>query len=215
MSNLITVTNPQSPVSEAYRTLRTNLMFYSTEKPLHTILITAVSAPEDKSDVVANLAVTFAQSGHKTIIVDADLRRPHQHTLWGVSNERGLTSMMTDSALLANPPLVATKIENLSLLPSGVLPPVPADILSNQRMGEIIGILKARADYVIFDAPPILSATDASLLASKLDGVVLAVRAGKTRRDHLSQAQSALAKVHVRVLGTILTNAPRERAQKY
>ncbi|MCU0481943.1 MAG: CpsD/CapB family tyrosine-protein kinase [Anaerolineae bacterium] len=215
MSNLITVTNPQSPVSESYRTLRTNLMFYSTEKPLHTILITSVSAPEDKSEVVANLAVTFAQSGHKTIVVDADLRRPSQHTLWGVSNERGLTTMMTDPALLANPPLVSTKIENLSLLPSGVLPPVPADILSNQRMSEIIGILKARADYVIFDAPPVLSATDASLLANKLDGAVLAVRAGKTRRDHLVQAQSALAKVHVRVLGTILTNAPRERAQKY
>jgi non-specific protein-tyrosine kinase len=190
-------------------------MFYSTEKPLHTILITSVSAPEDKSEVVANLAVTFAQSGHKTIVVDADLRRPSQHTLWGVSNERGLTTMMTDPALLANPPLVSTKIENLSLLPSGVLPPVPADILSNQRMSEIIGILKARADYVIFDAPPVLSATDASLLANKLDGAVLAVRAGKTRRDHLVQAQSALAKVHVRVLGTILTNAPRERAQKY
>lgn len=215
MSNLITLTNPQSPISEAYRTLRTNLMFYSTEKPLHTILITAVSAPEDKSDVVANLAVTFAQSGHKTIIVDADLRRPSQHTIWGVSNERGFTTMMTDPALLANPPLIATKVENLSLLPSGALPPVPADILSNQRMSEIIGILKARADYVIFDAPPVLSATDASLLANKLDGAVLAVRAGKTRRDHLAQAQSALAKVHVRVLGTILTNAPRERARKY
>ncbi|MCL4254995.1 MAG: CpsD/CapB family tyrosine-protein kinase [Anaerolineae bacterium] len=215
MTNLITLTNPQSPVAEAYRTFRTNLMFYSVDKPLHTLLITSVSAPEDKSDVVANLAVTFAQSGHKTILVDADLRRPSQHTIWGVDNARGFTTMMTESATLANPPLVATSVENLSLLPSGALPPVPSDLLSNQRMSEIIGILKARADYVIFDAPPILSATDASLLASKLDGVVLAVRAGKTRRDHLSQAQQSLARVHVKLLGTILTNAPRERAKKY
>lgn len=215
MTNLITLTNPQSPVAEAYRTFRTNLMFYSTDKPLHTILITSVSAPEDKSDVVANLAVTFAQSGHKTILVDADLRRPSQHTIWGVDNARGFTTMMTEAATLANPPLVATSVENLSLLPSGALPPVPSDLLSNQRMSEIIGILKARADYVIFDAPPVLSATDASLLASKLDGVVLAVRAGKTRRDHLSQAQQSLARVHVKLLGTILTNAPRERAKKY
>lgn len=215
MTNLITLTNPQSPVAEAYRTFRTNLMFYSTDKPLHTILITSVSAPEDKSDVVANLAVTFAQSGHKTILVDADLRRPSQHTIWGVDNARGFTTMMTESATLANPPLVATSVENLSLLPSGALPPVPSDLLSNQRMSEIIGILKARADYVIFDAPPVLGATDASLLASKLDGVVLAIRAGKTRRDHLSQAQQSLARVHVKLLGTILTNAPRERAKKY
>ncbi len=215
MTNLITLTHPQSPVAEAYRAFRTNLMFYSTDKPLHTILITSVSAPEDKSDVVANLAVTFAQSGHKTILVDADLRRPSQHTIWGVDNARGFTTMMTESATLANPPLVATSVENLSLLPSGALPPVPADLLSNQRMSEIIGILKARADYVIFDAPPVLSATDASLLASKLDGVVLAIRAGKTRRDHLLQAQQSLARVHVNLLGTILTNAPRERATKY
>ncbi|MDX2075684.1 MAG: CpsD/CapB family tyrosine-protein kinase [bacterium] len=215
MTNLITLTNPQSAIAEAYRTLRTNLMFYSTDKPLHTILITAVSAPEDKSEVVANLAVTFAQSGHKTILVDADLRRPSQHTLWGVSGERGLTTMITDTATLANPPLVATSVENLSLLPSGALPPIPADVLSNQRMSEIIGVLKARADYILFDAPPLLSATDASLLASKLDGVVLAVKAGKTRRDHLSQAQQTLARVHVRLLGTILTHAPRERSQKY
>lgn len=215
MTNLITLTNPQSPVAEAYRTFRTNLMFYSVDKPLHTLLITSVSAPEDKSDVVANLAVTFAQSGHKTILVDADLRRPSQHTIWGVDNARGFTTMMTESATLANPPLVATSVDNLSLLPSGALPPVPSDLLSNQRMSEIIGILKARADYVIFDAPPVLSATDASLLASKLDGVVLAVRAGKTRRDHLSQAQQSLARVHVKLLGTILTNAPRERAKKY
>ncbi|HRF99009.1 MAG TPA: hypothetical protein PLZ51_27550, partial [Aggregatilineales bacterium] len=92
---------------------------------------------------------------------------------------------------------------------------IPADVLSNQRMSEIIGILKARADYILFDAPPLLSATDASLLASKLDGVVLAVKAGKTRRDHLSQAQQTLARVHVRLLGTILTHAPRERSPKY
>jgi non-specific protein-tyrosine kinase len=215
MTHLITLTNPQSPVAEAYRTLRTNLMFYSTDKPLHTLLITSVSAPEDKSDVVANLAVTFAQSGHKTILVDADLRRPVQHTIWGVDHARGFTSMMTDPTTLANPPLVATSVDNLSILPSGDLPSIPADMLSNQRLSEIIGILKARADYVLFDAPPVLSATDASLLASKLDGMVLAVRAGKTRRDHLSQAQQLLARVHVKVLGTILTNAPRERAKRY
>jgi len=215
MTQLITITNPQSAVAEAYRTLRTNLMFYSVDKPLHTLLITAVSAPEDKSEMVANLAVAFAQSGHKTILVDADLRRPSQQSLWGVSGERGLMTMMTDAATMANPPLVATSVENLSLLPSGILPTIPADVLSNQRMGDIIGVLKARADYVLFDAPPVLSATDAVLLGSRMDGVILAIRAGKTRRDHLAQAQQALARVHVRLLGTVLTNAPRERSQKY
>ena len=201
--------------SEAFRTLRTNLMFNNTERALTTILVTAPAEAGDKSTVVANLAVTFAQAGNKTILVDSDLRKPAQHELWGANNARGLTTMMTEDAALSNPPLQATDIPDLQLLTTGPLPPVPADVLSNQRMSEVIGVLKARASYVLFDSPPVLAATDAALLGAKVDGTLLVVRAGHTRRDQLAQARQALERVHVRLLGAILTDAPKERGTYY
>ncbi len=209
-ANLITLRDPQAAASEAFRTLRTNLMFSSVDRPVSTLLVTSTSQPDNKSEAVANLAVTFAQSGNRTILVDCDLRKPSQHSIWGVDNTRGLTTMILEDSALATPPLVETEVENLSLLPSGPIPPNPADILSNQRMAEIVGLMKARASYVLFDAPPVLVASDAALLGSKLDGVLLVVRAGTTRRDHVTQAKSSLERVHVRLLGAVLADAPRE-----
>ena len=208
--NLITLTDPRSPAAEAYRSLRTNLMFSSVEKPLHTLLVTSTAQADDKSTVLANLAVTFAQGGNKTILVDCDLRKPTQHDIWGVSNERGLTTMMLEDSAMSTPPLVNTEVDGLQILPCGPLPPNPADVLSSQRMNAVIGVLKARANYVLFDAPPVLAATDAALLASKLDGVLLVVRAGHTRRDHTVRAREALQRVHVRIVGAVLSNAPTE-----
>lgn len=209
-TTLITLSDPRSAAAEAYRSLRTNLMFTSIEKPITAFAITSPSSSEDKSLVLANLAVTFAQSGNKTIIVDGDLRRPAQHDIWGISNERGLTTMMLDDAALSNPPLIETDVPNLSVLPSGVLPPVPADVLSSPKMSSVIGVLKARAHYLLFDSSPVLAATDAALLGAKLDGVVLVVRAGATRRDHAARARETLERVHVKVLGAVMTNAVRE-----
>lgn len=214
-ATLITLTDPRSAAAEAYRSLRTNLMFASVERPLETLLVTSSAQSEDKSVVLANLAVTFAQAGNKTIIVDADLRRPAQHELWGVPNERGLTDMILQDTAMSSPPLVATDIPNLSVLPSGKLPPVPSDVLSSAKMSEVIGVLRARAHYILFDAPPILVAADAALLGAKVDGVVLAMRVGVTRRDQAARAKQTLERVHVRLLGVALTNAPRENVSGY
>ncbi len=213
--NLITLTNPRSEAAEAFRTLRTNLMFSSIEKPLSTLLVTSASDSDDKSLAVANLAVTFAQSGNKTILVDCDLRKPAQHTIWGINNERGLTTMITEDPAMSSPPLVETEVQNLSILPTGPLPPVPSDVLSNQRMNDIIGVLKARANYILFDSPPILAASDAALLSTKLDGVLIIVQAGHTRRDHVEKAKHAIEQVHAHIVGVVLTNAPREASYKY
>jgi len=209
--NLITLTDPRSPTAEAFRTLRTNLMYTSVERPIQTLLLTAAADADDKSTALANLAVTFAQAGHKTILVDSDLRQPTQHKLFGVESRRGLTNMMLEDALMANPPLVDTGIDHLSLLPAGETPPNPADLLSSRRMDEVIGVLKARAAYVLFDAPPVLAASDAVVLGTKVDGVLLVVRVGLTRRDRVAQARDALEQVHARVVGAVLTNATRER----
>lgn len=212
--NLITLTDPRSAAAEAYRTLRTTLMFSSVENPIQTLLVTSTVDGEGKSDALANLAVTFAQAGNKTILVDADMRRPSQHDIWNVENQ-GLTTMMIEDASLSNPPLVESGIENLLLLPAGEEPPNPADLLSSKRMNEIIGILKARATYVLFDSPPVLAATDAALLGVKVDGALLVIKAGQSRRDQTNQAQSRLEQVNVRVVGAVLTNAPRESRKAY
>ena len=213
-ANLITLTDPRSAAAEGYRSLRTNLMFTSVESPLHTLLVTSPVDDEGKSETLANLAVTFAQAGHKTILVDADLRRPTQHKIWGIENT-GLTTMMIDDASMATPPLVQTTIENLLILPAGEEPPNPADLLSSKRMNEVIGVLKARAAYVLFDSPPVLAATDAALLGVKVDGALLVVKAGQSRRDQTTRARNALEQVHVRVVGAVLTNAPRESYRVY
>lgn len=190
-------------------------MFSSVENPIETLLVTSPAESEGKSQIIANLAVTFAQAGNKTILVDSDLRRPSQHTIWGINNERGLTTMMLEPSAMSTPPLVDSGIENLQILPSGILPPTPADVLGSQRMNEVIGVLRARAHYILFDSPPVLAATDAALLGSKLDGVLIVIRAGHTRREHAARARQALERVHVRVVGAALTNAPRENTGKY
>ena len=212
---LITLSEPRSAAAEAYRSLRTNLMFSSVENPIHALLVTSPARDDHKSVTLANLAVTFAQGGSKTILVDADLRQPKQHRIWGISGQRGLTGMMVDDAAISQPPLQAAGVENLQIMVSGELPPNPADLLSGKRMDEIISVLKGRADYVLFDSPPVLVAADAALLGIKLDGALLAVRAGDTRRDHAAQARQALERVHVRVVGAVLTNAPRESRIAY
>ncbi len=214
-AKLITLSQPRSAASEAYRSLRTNLMFSSVESPIQTLLVTSAAREDQKSVTLANLAVTFAQSGNRTILVDADLRQPKQHEIWNSANDRGLSSMMVEDSAIDKPPLQDTAVDGLKIVCAGELPPNPADLLSGRRMDEIIAALKQRADYVLFDSPPILAATDAALLGIKLDGALLAIRAGETRRDHTTQARRALERVHVRIVGAVLTNAPSDNRFAY
>jgi non-specific protein-tyrosine kinase len=212
MTNLVTLQDPRSAAAEAFRTLRTNIMFSGLENPIHALVVTSPAPEDGKSVTLANLAVTMAQSGHSTILIDADLRRPTQHTLWNVPNDVGLTSMLLDDAILAAPPLKTVGVENLAVLTSGPLPPNPADLISAKKMQTAIDALKAQAEYVLFDAPPVLAVTDTALLASKLDGVLLVVKAGSTRRDYVQQAKQALERINVRIVGVALTNAAQDSA---
>lgn len=204
----MTLTDPRSPVAEAYRALRTNLAFATLDKPIETLVVTSAAPDERKSRVLANLAVTMAQGERRTILVDADLRRPDLHGIFGAPNDRGLATMIVDEMALGNPPLLDVGVENLSLLPSGSPPPNPADLLSSARMEQAITALKTHADLVLFNAPPIITVTDAVVLSTKVDGVLLVVTAGRTRRDHVERAKELLERVHVRIVGTVLNNAP-------
>jgi capsular exopolysaccharide synthesis family protein len=211
-SNLIMITEPRSAAAEAYRTLRTNLLFSTVDNPLNTLVFTSPTPESGKSTTIANLAVSLAQGGHDTILVDCDLRQPKQHDLWALPSDRGLTTMMLEAGALAEPPLNDVGIERLSVITTGQLPPNPADLLGSRKMDEVIGVLKARAEFVLFDAPPALAVSDAVILGSKVDGVMLVMRAGHTRRDHAIRAKDLLAQLHIRVVGSVLTNAPRDAA---
>lgn len=208
--NLITLTDPRSPISEAYRTLRTNLSFYSVDNPIRTLVVTSPAPDEGKSTTIANLAVTMAQSGRRTILVDCDLRRPTLHELFEVDNNTGITSMVLNEN--APPSLRKTEVENLWLLPSGPKPPNPADLLGSRQIDRVLTQLKEQADIVLLDAPPVVGVTDAAVLGAKADGVLLIINAGKTRREHAERAKELLERARVRIIGAALTNAQSDNS---
>jgi len=205
---LITLTDPRSPVSEAYRTLRTNLSFSSLDEPIRTLVVTSAAPEEGKSTTIANLAVTMAQGGKKTILVDCDLRRPTLHEIFNLPAEPGLTNLLLedrDQQLVHD-----TEVEGLQVLTSGPLPPNPADLLGSQKIDQIISQLASSADIVLFDAPPVIAVTDATVLGSKVNGVLLVINAGKTRREHAARARELLDRANVRIIGAALVNAPKD-----
>ena len=209
-ATLITIGNPRSPISEAYRTLRTNLEFTSLDKPIRSMVVTSAAPEEGKSTTLANLAVTVAQAGKKVILVDCDLRRPALHQIFNAPSTPGFTDMMRDDALMNQPPLQETSVPNLFLLPSGTLQPNPAELLGSRRMGDVIAALQHHAEMVLFDAPPVIAVTDAAVLSSKVDAVLLVVSAGKTKREHAKKAKALLDKVNAHLIGAVLNNVKGE-----
>ncbi len=208
MLNLVTVTEPRSPAAEAYLSLRTNLEFSSMEQPLHTILVTGVDETVDKSIALANLAVVMAQAGDRVTLVDGDLRRPQQHEIFGLNNNSGLATWLDD--IEEKPLLQPTEVDGLRLLTSGPVPDNPVTLLSHKRLTELLVELSVDQDYVLVDAPPVLAVTDAALWASRVDGTVLLVNAGRTKRDHAQRAKAMLERVHARIVGAVLLNAEQD-----
>src|SRR5262245_44580838 len=202
---LIAYYDPSSPVAEAYRTLRTNIQFSSLDKPVRTLLATSSGPEEGKSTTLANLAVVLAQAEKRVILVDCDLRKPALHKLFGLPNAAGLTSLLVQDDL-KELPLQEVGLAGLSVLTSGPLPPNPSELLGSQRLAHLIERLKEEADYVLFDTPPVIAVTDAAVLATRLDGAILVVSAGRTRRDLAQKAKAQLERVNANILGVVLNN---------
>ena len=205
-TNLVTITDPTSPAAEAYRRLRVNLLAAGRDDPLQTLLVVAAGLDAEKARTVANLAVTFTKMGKRVILADCDLRHPAQHTLFDLDNDTGLTSALehADAPL----PLQSTKLAGLKVLTSGSSVAVSSDLLASPVMRDLIARLRDEADVILFDAPPVVLATDAAELATQVDGVLLTVSAGQTKRDDALRAKDLLAKVGARLVGAALINAP-------
>lgn len=212
---LITVKHPRSPISEAYRVLRTNLEFSTLDRPMQTLLVTSPNPVEGKSTTAANLAVVMAQAGKSVVLVDADLRRPVQHRIFGVDNHRGLTATMLDGEPVLDGNLQQTGVENLRILTTGPLPPNPSELLGSQRMAGLLKQLKKEADIVVFDSPPSLAVADASVLATQADAVLLVADAGRTRRKLAREAVERFEQVGAHPLGVALNRLKEGRGGYY
>ena len=217
----VALQQPRAPVAEAFRSLRTNLQFSSAGRPLRTVLVTSPSPADGKSTVAANLAVVLAQSGRRVALVDADLRRPRAHQLFGLHKGEGLSGLFLqmqvylDGKLRLERSLQKTGLANLWLLASGSPPPNPAELLGSETMLAVLEAVKEQAQLVVIDSPPVLAVTDAAALAPGVDGVLLVIKPGATKLAACRQAVEQLRRVGANLLGVVLNDVQLKRSAYY
>jgi protein-tyrosine kinase len=212
--SLISITNPKSPISEQYRTIRTNIQFSTVDNDIRSLMVTSSGPGEGKSTTTANLAVVFAQQGKKVLMIDGDLRKPTVHYTFRLNNHIGLTNVLTKQATMEKA-IRETDQENLYVLPSGPIPPNPAELLGSRTMEEVLAIATEQFDLVIFDTPPVLAVTDAQVLANQCNGVVLVVSSGKTENEAAVKAKELLVNANAKLLGVVLNNKEQKDSQYY
>jgi capsular exopolysaccharide synthesis family protein len=202
-ATLVTKYTPRSHVSEAYRSLRTNIQFSRIDDPLKTVVISSAAPSEGKSTTAANLAITTAITGIRTLLVDADLRRPVIHSLFGLEREPGIINLLAEKLPLEKV-IKPSGIDNLSVLTCGAIPPNPSELLGSQRMKELIKTLSQQYDLVLFDSPPVITVTDTAVLSPQVDGIVLVVKSHVTDKRALARAKTILSNLKATILGVIL-----------
>jgi capsular exopolysaccharide synthesis family protein len=203
----------QSPLAEAYKTLRTSVLLSSAEGSPRTILVTSAQPNDGKTITVLNLAVSLSQLGSSVLIIDCDLRRPMTHKVFDVDTQPGLSTYLSsdldDDSIIRGLP-----IDNLWLIPSGPLPPNPAELISSAKMKTMLHDLSLRFDHILIDSPPISNVTDPVILSTLVDGVVLVVRDRKSKREAVRRARRELSAVGARVIGVVL-NGTKMHQMKY
>lgn len=201
--NLITYSNPESIITEEYRTIRTNIQFSMKEQKYKSILMTSPSLHEGKSTTVANLAVSMAQQKEKVLVIDADLRNPRIHSIFRLNNSVGLSSILTSSSSIEET-IKKTYMGNLDILPSGPIPDNPAELLGSKEFTELLQTLFQMYDVILIDSPPVLEVTDTKLLANQCDSVVLVLRHGKSKIEKTIEAKKVLKFAKVKLIGVII-----------
>jgi capsular exopolysaccharide synthesis family protein len=205
--NLVTELNPNSLITEAYRTLRMKIQYSTSSELMKTVLLTSVTSKDEKSKTIANLAVIYAREGKKVLVIDADLRTPMLHHTF-TSNGFGLADILLGQSPLSNA-ISETQIANLSFIPAGHATVSPSELLSSEQMQELLSQVKEEFDIVLIDSPPVLAVTDAQIMAAISDGVVLIVNQGKVKREAAKKALAQLNYVKAVVLGAVLVNTSK------
>lgn len=208
----ITLREPSSPTSEAYRTLRTNVSYTRPDQPVKSILVTSSEPGEGKTTTLANLAVVMAQNGKQVIVADCDLRHPRLHINFKLNNRKGMSNLFDQNALVLDGSCQVSGVRGLSVVTTGSLPPNPAEMLGSQKMEKILAAMTENADVVLVDTPPVLAVTDASVVAPLVDGVLLVVKPGRTRGRALARTIELLTQVKANILGVVLNDVSTQRS---
>ena len=213
---LFTLKNPKSVVSEAFRTLRTNIQFTNIDKSIKTIVITSSGPGEGKTTVTSNLATSIAQTEKRVLLIDCDMRKPRVHKVFGVTNLEGLTNILMGEKNLAD---VAFKgdqdIQSLTIVTSGPIPPNPAELLGSRRMSDFLQDMRDQFDMVILDSPPINLVTDSAILSTITDGTIMVVEVGKTDIEAAVSGKELLEKVNANLIGIVLNKIPTRGRSYY
>ena len=211
---LITKLEPMSPISEQYRTIRTNINFSSVDQDINTLMVTSSGPGEGKSTTAANLAVVFAQQGKSVLLVDADLRKPTVHYTFNLPNTSGLTSVLTNGISLEEA-VRSTDIKDLFVLTSGPIPPNPSELLGSKKMKIFLENAITDFSIVVFDTPPVLAVTDSQILANQCDGTILVVSSQKTEKELAIKAKELLESAKAKLLGVVLNNKKLQKNQQH
>ena len=213
---LITYEDPKSPISESYRSLRTNINYASVDTKIKSLLVSSPQPGEGKSTTVANLAIAFAQLRKRTLLIDADLRKPVQHNVFDQNRGPGLSEYLVGEVEDFNTIIHKTKVDFLSMVTAGGLPPNPSELLGSDRMSALVDQLEQEWDMVLFDSPPIVAVTDSSMISAEIDALVMVVKAGQTDRAAVDRALDTIQNVKSPLIGAILNGAnPETLAGKY
>jgi polysaccharide biosynthesis transport protein len=208
---LAVMADPSSPVAEAFRTLRTSILLSTAEHPPQVLLVTSSQPNEGKTSTTTNLAFTLAQKGSRVLMVEGDLRRPGIAKLLNLPNKRGLSEVLTGSLELRDALVPVEKFPNLWAMPSGAQPPNPAELLCSTRMENVLRQVREDFDHVIVDSPPVLPITDATILASMVDGVIMVVESEGTTRAALARAWNVIELSGGKLLGAVLNKVDARR----
>ncbi len=215
MNELIVYNKPKSQISEAIRTLRTNLQFTFVGNNKNVVLITSSMPGEGKSFISANLATSFSMINCKTLLIDADLRKGRQHKVFNIDNEKGLSSLLLDDIKKYNKYIVKTDIPNLDVLPSGIVPPNPSELLGSEQNTKLLDLLKTKYDLIILDCPPVNAVTDALVLTKYVDEVVLVCAYKTTPFDLLEQSKKTLENSGAKIAGVIVNKMENKKGNYY
>ncbi len=204
---------PKSIAAEAYRTLRTNIQYSSFDNEYRTIVVTSSEPGEGKTITAGNLALALAQGESKVLLVDCDMRKPSVHKNFRISNENGLTDLLLHKRTMEQ--VMVTYNENLTIVSSGRVSPNPSEMLGSRAMGTFLEEMKEHFDYVVMDTPPLGAVTDAQVLSTKVDGTILVVKAGTTKKDVVMNSVNLIKKVNGNLIGTVLNGVEQSKNKYY